>query len=222
MKTVQTAGLGTFAFVLCWFCFTQGAAAIQTDITSRAAAKLSDERFSNVQIETRGRKVMLLGTVPTAATRVKAEQSVRELLGVHSVINRLGLAVSEPRVRQQRLPYQLSISFSESNAVIAGLTPSEATRAAVIEVATDKYGVDHVVDRLQIEANTRPEWDAATKSIVGAMALLTEVDAKLTDVQVTVIGQAQTRPERERVIAAIRSAIPYGVALELNITANGV
>ena len=222
MKAIQIGVLGTVAFgALCWFCITTGVAAIQTDIASRAAASLLDDRFTAVEVEIDGRSVALLGTVPTGAARIEAERSVRDLPGVSAVINRLGLAASEPSVRRRQTPYRLSVSFSGSNAVVDGFAPSEATRAALIDVGTEKYGFDHVVDRLQVEPNVRPDWDAAAKSIVSAMALLTEVDAKFTDVEVAVTGQAPTQWERERAVAAIRSAIPYGVALKLNVTIPG-
>jgi len=222
MKPIQIGVLGTIAFgALCWFCITTGAAAIQTDIASRATANLSDDRFTAVHIEIDGRSVTLLGTVPTGTARVEAEKSVRNLPGVSAVINRLGLAASEPSVRRIQTPYRLSVSFSGSNAVVDGLVRSEVTRATLIGVATKKYGVGYVVDRLQVEGNIRPDWDTAAKSIVGAMTLLTEVDAKFTDLEVAVTGQVATQREWERAVAAIRSAVPYGVALKLNVTING-
>ena len=53
------------------------------------------------------------------------------------------------------------------------------------------------------------------------MALRSEVDAQFTDVEVVVIGQAETQQQRERAIASIRSAVPYGVALKLTVTVDG-
>lgn len=222
MKIINIVLLGSLAFtVVCWFGVTTGAAAIQMDIESQASTRLTDQRFNGVDIEADGRNVTLRGLVPTNVARVDAERAVRELPGVMSVANWLGLMAPKSVVRARATPYQLSISFGQADAILTGLATSEASRTALLLTAAEKYGVGNVVDQIDVVSNTRHNWTDASRDIVDALALLSTAHAQFTDVEIVVTGQAETSRERDSVTTAIRSAVPYGVALDLNIILKG-
>ena len=182
---------------------------------------LSGDRFSDVDVEVDGRTVMLLGEVATGATRADAELSVRSLPGVRRVINRLALSASESIRRRSAAPYQLIVSFSDSEAVFSGLVASEQSRSSLRAIAEQRYGAAGLVDELRLEPNVRHEWQDAAGAILSELAILSEVHVELTDAEVLVTGQALTSTDRESVSERTRAALPYGVAFQYDVKVLG-
>jgi osmotically-inducible protein OsmY len=107
--------------------------------------------------------VMLSGTVRTLAERDEAERVVRDLEGVRSVINQLGIEsppVAEDALhatitqalarRAEREAGQVAVNVEGDTVVLTGRVSSWGERRAVVGAARGTLGVRRVDDRLEV------------------------------------------------------------------------
>ena len=229
MQTSHVAVLAAAAFaVLSWLNVNTGARSIQSDVYARAereiAAVLTDG--DNIRIAVDGRDLILMGTVSTQAVKAEAESRAAGVWGVRAVANRIEVAETAVTVAPASssfplttVPYRLVVSLTSTETILDGLVRDEPTRAALLAAAADRAGDAELRDTLEVEPDTHPQWSEATQAIVRAVIALEDVEARFADHEISVKGRAGSPDERDRALLAIRSAVPYGVILQTDITA---
>lgn len=107
MKTILTvlAGLLGTGF-LAYVCATGHRDPIQQDLSDRTRRALAESAVSDLRVSADGRDITLLGTVPSAEAKLKAEETARKIYGVHLVTNLL--AVREATVAPVPPPVTVS------------------------------------------------------------------------------------------------------------------
>ncbi|NNC63896.1 MAG: OmpA family protein [Gammaproteobacteria bacterium] len=225
MQTSHVAVLAAIAFaVISWFNLDTGAGSIQSDLRARAQQEISAvlEDTDEIQIEADGRDLILTGTVSSESLRAEAQSRVSGLWGVRAVNNLVEVAETvEPAPSSfplMAVPYELVVSLTSAGTVLDGLVRDEATRAALLTIAAGRAVDGGVRDMLEVEPDTRPHWSAATQEIMQAIVALQEVEARFVDQEISIKGRARSPEERNRALAAIRSAVPYGVILQTDLT----
>ena len=228
MQTAYVAVLAAAAFaVLSWHNVDSGAGWIELDLRARADREIASilEDTDEIRLEIDGRDLTIEGTVLSEAKRDEAESRLRELWGVRTVTNLIEIAESAELVVPASasfpvtaVPYRLVVSLNSSDTVLDGLVRDEPTRAALLAIAGSRAVGGSVHDTLEVEPNTRPQWSEATLEIVRAVVALQDVEVHFADHEISVKGRASSPDDRDRVLVAIRSAVPYGVILHTELT----
>lgn len=225
MQTSHVAVIAAAAFViLSWFNVDTGVGSIQSDLRERAQREVASvlEDADEIRIEADGRDLILTGTVSSETVRAEAESRVNGLRGVRTVTNLIEVAETvEPPSWSYSLttvPYRLVVSLTSTDAVLDGLVHDEPTRTALLAIAAGRAADGSVRDTLEVEPQTHPQWSEATQEIVRAVAALQDVELRFADHEISIKGRAGSPDERDRALATIRSAVPYGVILQTDLT----
>jgi len=112
--------------------------------------------------------VTLTGSVQTLAEREEAEHAIRNLQGVHCVINQIAIEPSsvaadalQAQIKQALVRHvareadRIGVEIRGDTVVVSGPVGSWVERRAVVGAAKGTPGVKHVEDRLQIAAFDR-------------------------------------------------------------------
>ena len=224
MQTTYIAAVAAAAFaVLCWFNISAGSDGIQADLTARAERALEGlaEQVDPVHVMADGRDLVLTGIVATAAARTEAGARLGRLWGARTVTNHIELAapvdLAAQRLQTDMVPYRLTLLLTPTAAVLGGAVRDERTRTALLDIISSRSGAGEIRDELAIEPYTHPQWSDVTQQIAQAIVALDEVEVRFAPNEVVVTGRAGSRDERNRVLAAIRSAVPYGVILRTDL-----
>ena len=222
MQTSHVAVLAAAAFVvLSWFNVNTGVGSIQSDLRARAQREIAAvlEDADEIRIEADGRDLILTGTVSSGTVRAEAESRVSGLRGVRAVTNLIEVAETTAwSYSPTTVPYRLVVSLTSTGAVLDGLVRDEPTRTALLAIAAGRAVDGSVRDTLEVEPDTHPQWSEATSEIVRAVVALQDVELRFADHEISVTGKAGSPDERDRALAAIRSAVPYGVILQTDLT----
>ncbi len=229
MQTSHVAVLAAVAFaILSWQKIDSGAGWIELDLRARAEREIASilEDTDEVWVEVDGRDLTIDGTVLSAAKRDEAESRLSDLWGIRTVTNLIEVTETAEIVAPPSsgfpvtaVPYRLVVSLTSTDTVLDGLVRDEPTRAALLAAAADRPVDGTLRDALEVEPNTHPQWSEATREIVQAVVAFPDVEVTFADHEISVIGQAGSREERDRALLAIRSAVPYGVILQTDLTA---
>jgi len=229
MQTSHVAIVAAAAFiVLSWLNVNTNVGSIQSDIHTRAqraiAAVLEDA--DDVRVRADGRDLVLTGTVSSETVKAKAESRVSGLRGVRVVSNLIEVEevvetaeTSSWSHSLTTVPYRLVVSLTSSGAVLEGLVHDEPTRSALLALVAARPVDGDVLDTLEVDSNTHPQWRTAVPEIVRAVVALRDVELRFADHEISVKARAGSPDGRDRALAAIRSAVPYGVILQTALTA---
>lgn len=229
MQTSHVAVLAAAAFaILSWHNVDSGAGWIELDLRARADREIAPilEETDEIRLRIDGRDLIIEGTMLSEAKRDEAESRLKELRGVRTVTNLVEIAETaelvapaSSRLPVTAVPYRLVVTLTSTDMVMDGLVRDEPTRIALLAAAADRSIDGSLRETLEVEPNTHPQWSQATQEIVQAVVSLQDVEVQFTDHEISVKGRAGSPDERDRALLAIRSAVPYGVILQTELTA---
>ncbi|MBX2805105.1 MAG: BON domain-containing protein, partial [Hyphomicrobiales bacterium] len=108
-------------------------------------------------------------------------------------------------------PYRVFAHLSNDGVVVlSGFAPGESERDAIIDIASDVFGADHVMSELALAAGKPSgDWSGATACALSALGLLREGSVELIDSNVSLIGTAADQDAVDEV-GIIASGVPSG------------
>ncbi len=225
MQTIHIAALAAAAFaVLSWFNIDSSAGSIQSDLRARAQIEVASVlgHTDEIRVEADGRDLTLVGTVADATVIGAVESRIRAVTGVRTVTNLIQIAESrdpEPSaVLLSVVPYRLVVSLTSTGATLDGLVRDEQTRTALLATVRSRPVAGTVRNTLEVEPDTHPQWSEAALDIVRAAVALPSVELHFADHEISIKGRASSPADRDRALAAVRSAVPYGVILQTELT----
>lgn len=113
--------------------------------------------------------------------------------------------------------YRLRLEFDASEAAIEGQVPDEVTRDALLQVLQEKVGTDRVLSDITVEPALGAQLAEVIQIMVGQANQLAAAKLVLTQMQITLDGRAHSAIQRDAIVAGVRAATPFGVALDLDI-----
>jgi outer membrane protein OmpA-like peptidoglycan-associated protein len=103
-------------------------------------------------------------------------------------------------------PYVTTIAASAAGVELAGLVPSEAAHAVLVEAARSRWRGLPLTDRLQIAAGAGDGWQACMLAGVAGLARLSSGRAHLSGARLELTGETEDQALVERLPAALREA----------------
>ncbi len=190
--------------------------AIETQSRRQVGAALIEGGFDWADVSTDGLQVILTGTAPDEAGRFSAVSAAAEIVEASRVIDHMEVAATEYAAPPE---FSVEILRNDDGISLIGLVPAGTDRAGIAERAGREIGTS-VTDLLEPADYPVPEtWGAALD--FGLEALLDLPRSKITveaDV-VRVTAITDSAREKRETEAALRGAVPDGVALILDISA---
>lgn len=166
---------------------------IEEDLTHRVTGALSKEGMSwvSVDVDERGRDILLIGDAPNEEARSKALSLAAGVDGVRIVENGLKVAVAQellaPEIKagskseestvvppEEQMPepieaMSLHIQIDDSGKmVLNGKVASKEELEAILKAAQDKVGEDNVINNLMVSSDVKPSsWLDALPDLLG-------------------------------------------------------
>ncbi|RMD90748.1 MAG: BON domain-containing protein [Alphaproteobacteria bacterium] len=164
-----------------------------------------------------GLQVKLTGTAPDEATRFRAVALAGKVVDPTRVIDaihvRPGKAIEPPR-------FSIEILRNAEGISLIGLVPHSMDRAGVISRIRAFAGEATVTDLLEsADYPAPPSWSAALRFALEALAELPRSKISVAADRVAITAITGSAAEKRRIEAALRAALPEGVALEMDISA---
>ena len=186
-----------------------------TEIGLRHA--FDDSALQWAEVEADGLRVILAGTAPTEAERLRALSVAGGVVDATRIVNEMDVVptadLSPPR-------FSVEILRNDAGISIIGLIPASTDRAALIERLREVAGPDRVADLLQTADYTPPEgWEDALAFSVIALSKLPRAKISASAGGVTVNAMTDSAEQRDALERDLNRAAPPGLRLALDISA---
>lgn len=181
---------------------------IEQDLTERAMLALSESGSRWAKVAFSGRDVALSGNAIQDSEPPRAEETLRNVWGVRDVENR---AVLPPKVE----PFVWSARRRGNNVRLFGYVPNRSTRLTVIGLAKAALPGFEVVDRMHTARGipSADTWLAGLSFALNQLSSLKQGDVRLTDLALTISGEAEDAAAYRTVSTALKSGLPKGIKL---------
>ena len=192
---------------------------IETHVAENTRASLSaiDADWAEVETHNRGRDVLISGSPPNLAAVDTALEKARETDGVRVV--QLSSDVSTPEVTAPIAPADdpiLNASVYDGKVELRGVLANQAALDAVVTQASNTFGTNNVINRLEVGDNT-----ADLANITGLFGALkgkaSAVTMNLTGQSMTITGEMPNSPTKVNTLSALKSAFSGTVVDRLTI-----
>ncbi|MEM9056863.1 MAG: BON domain-containing protein [Pseudomonadota bacterium] len=244
-NAILVGGIAAF-IVIALMCLRHGPAAIEADLSERAAQRLNDADLGWARVTMDGRDLRLSGLAPDAVAREQAADIVAALPGVRIVTNRV-LTISE-RVAEQTAPddaetpadgapamrrstegmdeleklfadlsYGLRLARRDGRVTLEGTMPNDAMIETVVDLAGQRFGAEAVSASLQVRPGAPPNWLQAASA---SLALLEQVDPgriAIANERIAVSGLTRTDALADRLRARVADGLPPGYVGEADV-----
>ena len=176
---------------------------VETDLTSRSTAALSEQPISDLKVAVSGRDAVVGGAVYTEAGRKAALETVAAQRGVRLVRDTMTLV---PEVH----PYAWSATRTDGTLTLAGHAPKPALRTLMLQLAETSRGSASLVDTTTPAIGAPAAWDAGVTAALAAMGRLSEGKATLTDATLSLSG-VSTTPAAYAELLNLWTGLPSGI-----------
>jgi len=164
-------------------------ALVESDLEHRIMGHLVAEKIGwiSVELDGRGRDVLLTGNAPSAESRNLVIEMVKNIYGVRVVEDQLDIKPSS----------ELSIKQENGTVLLGGHLASQASIDAVVSAAKKTFGEDNVVDELIISGQVKTEkWLAATTGLIPGLVTAKAVSLKISDSESMLTAKVKSHGER--------------------------
>lgn len=180
INRITIVGTGLIALVVFGaLCIRHNVPAIEAELAARATAALQSERLGWAEVNMDGRDLVLSGIAPDAAAR-DAALRVAAVDGVHRVEDQLvtiaerSATSSVPGADQATelqapapAPFITHLTVADGRLLLAGATPGEVARRALVRRAQNAFGIAAVEARLEVQPDAPADWEQAIGVALG-------------------------------------------------------
>lgn len=149
--------------------FRQGV--IESDLTNRVSEALSAENidWAEVDVQHRGRDVLLRGVPPDDASREQALQIAQGVYGVNIVdLDENMPVLNGAEAEAAIIMPTFNAQMSDGKLVLQGSLPSQQQVDEIATAAEQRFGVDNVSNQLVVgEGVATPEWLSSADDLLG-------------------------------------------------------
>lgn len=207
---ITLSGLGLL-FVLM---FLSRQEVIETDLEARVTEKLSTEKIDWVTIELdgRGRDVLLKGMAPSAESRQLAIEMVENVYGVRVIDDQVEVQPSLPSS-------ELSIQQRHGAVVLGGRLASQASIDTVVNAAKATFGDDNVVNELILSAQVKTaDWLDATTRLLPSLVSMGSAQLKISDSDSLLTAEVESHGERLMLVYEAKKLLGSNLDTEVAVT----
>ncbi len=171
---------------------------IESDLQGRTADALGAAGFdwAKVDLDRRGRDVLLSGAAPSTQDRDRAIELAREVEGVRIVESSVEIAapLASP---------SLMIEHQHGKVVLAGRLASRAAVDEVVNAARKTWGEDRVDNQLEISNQVgEAAWISAAIGMMPGMAEMNAANLSISDSATTLSGEAGSEQQRDALVGS--------------------
>ena len=173
---------------------------IESDLEHRIMQHMDTENIHwvSVDLDGRGRDVLLTGTAPSAASRNLVIEMIKNIYGVRIVEDQLEIKPSS----------ELSIKQENGTVMLGGHLASQASIDAVVSAAKKAYGKDNVVDELIISGQVKTaQWLAATTGLLPRLASKKTASLKISDSESMLTAEVKSHGERLMLVSRAKNLL---------------
>ena len=179
--------------------------------------RLSASAMEWARVDSDGLRVVLTGTAPDEAARLRAMSVAGEVVDAARIINEMDVVprrdISAPRFSAEILRNQSGIS-------LIGLIPAGTDRAQLIERMRRAAGGAPVSDLLETADYAVPEgWDEALDFTVKVLDMLPRAKVSVDAGRVEVTAVADSPEAKVRLVRELKKAAPKSLKVSLSISA---
>lgn len=169
------------------------------------------------EVSTDGLQVLLTGTAPSEAMRLRAGTVSRGIVESTRVINKLDVADTASIAAPE---FSIEVLRNDDGVSLIGLVPKSTDRQALVASLTELTGGARVTDLLE-EADypTPPGWNAALAFGLEAIGSLPRSKISVTPKAVEVTATSNSREAKAKVERSLVKATPKGLKLTMDISA---
>lgn len=212
--------LGVAALILAgglaWLGATAAVDIVETRAGDAVRASLADAGQGWAEVRTDGLQVILRGTAPSEADRLRA-------LGLAGASVSPGRIIDDTRVARQRAatapPFGIELLISPDAVSLIGLVPAATDRAMLRRRLAPVAGAEFS-DLLTAADHPVPKgWQAALDFGLQVAGVAAQAKITIRPAEVGLAAIAGDPADKERIEMAVRDARPQGVALSLDVRA---
>jgi outer membrane protein OmpA-like peptidoglycan-associated protein len=211
---------------------------IEQDIAGRVTTGLAEQGLLWADVAVKGRDVVLSGEAPTAEDKAKAVNVATRVFGVSNVQDQLtvvgqvsgssvvsGTAVApvqkEVKVAAKTaVDYSLTILKAGESIAFEGNVPDESSKKVLIELATNRYGVENVDGTKLVVVEGAPAgWRSAVGAVLMHISNLEQANVVVNGNEVMISGTVIDKDYSDKMEADVNQVLPkeYKVAFAVDV-----
>jgi len=184
---------------------------IESDIEGRVTEYMTAENIDwiSVDLEGRGRDVLLTGDAPSAESRDLAIEMVEGVYGVRVIHDQV-------EINPLSSSSELSIRQRDGRISLGGRLKSQASIDAVVNAANQTYGNENVVNELIVSGEVKTaNWLAATTGFMPRLVSTKSAHLKVSDRESLLTAEVESHGERLQLVNGARKLL--GSYLDVNV-----
>ena len=178
--------------LLCLLTILSEQGSIESDIERRVMDYMTAEKIDwvSVELDGRGRDVLLTGHAPSAESRDLVIEMVESVYGVRVVHDQADI---KPSLSSS----ELSIKQQDGKIFLGGRLESQESIDTVVSAAKATYGNDNVVDELILSGQVKTaDWLAATTGFLPRLASTRSAHLEISDTASLLTAEVKSHGER--------------------------
>jgi OOP family OmpA-OmpF porin len=197
--------------VLCLLTVFSEQESIESDIERRVTEYMTAENIDwiSVDLEGRGRDVLLTGNAPSAESRDLAIEMVEGIYGVRVIHDQV-------EINPLSSSSELSIKQRDGKISLDGRLESQASIDAVVNAANKTYGNENVVNELIVSGEVKTaNWLDATTGFLPRLVSTKSAHLKISDRESLLTAEVESHGERLQLVNGARKLL--GSYLDVNV-----
>lgn len=191
---------------------------VESDLEHRIVEQMTAGNIDwvTIDLDGRGRDVLLKGTAPSAESRQYVIEKVESIYGIRVIDDQLEIRPSLPSS-------ELSIQQRDGAVVLGGQLASQASINTVVNAAEATFGSDNVVNELILSAQVKTaDWLDATTRLMPSMVSMGTAQLKISDSNSLLTAQVESHGERLMLINEARKLLGSNLDTEVAVVGSSV
>ena len=183
-------------------------AAVEADLTAKAAAAVKDVVLDKVRISADGRDINFVADAFSEEGRHGALIAVANAPGVRLVNDETSLV---PEAK----PFVWSAQREVAKITLSGNAPLPAVKSKLMDVARDNVKGTEIVDQMALSRGAPANFGDAAALLIGQIGRLKDGKVSISDANVSLSGMARDIGGREAIASALKN-LPQGFTVATN------
>jgi len=188
--------------VLSWVAALAIKGGVERDLSSRVSSALAGSNISWAKLNFDGRDLVIGG-------KADDEEEPGVAVKVANAIYGVRVADVNAELLQKISPYTWGASFKDNKVVLSGHVPNEKNRKAVLASVKSAFPRTEIEDKMELARGNPalPEWQGAVTFALKQLAMLKSGKADLSDLTISVDGEAKNTAAYRDVKTALSSGL---------------
>jgi OOP family OmpA-OmpF porin len=202
--------------LLCLIMVFSEQGSIESDLEHRVMEYMAAEKIKwiSVELEGRGRDVLLTGNAPSAELGDLAIEMVEGVYGVRVVEDQID-------IKSLLSSSELSIRQLDGRVLLAGRLESQASIDTVVNAASETYGNDNVTNELIISGEVKTaNWLAASTGLLPTLVGMKTAQLKISDSKSLLTAEVKSHGERLVLVQQARKLLGENLDAKIAVLAS--